>query len=196
MSQLNRQTPAGRAYLDLQNRARRDRRGTQGLLTLYVVERWLARLSASPYAEDFVLKGGMLPPPTTRAARLPMSMRSPRGLVNDQDTVVARITDVADRPPTKCRVPHRHGSRGADPGGRVLPGRPGGDGQPHRDRHRPVPARRELRRPCHARAADDRAAVIRPDAARVRVLGYPIGTVLAEKLATAITARRGQHARS
>lgn len=60
MTRVTRQTPAGRAYLDLQNRARRERRGTQELLTLYIVERWLARLSKSPYAEQFVLKGGML----------------------------------------------------------------------------------------------------------------------------------------
>lgn len=60
MSRPRRDTPAGRAYLDLQNRARRERRGTQELLTMYVVERWLARLSRSPYAVDLILKGGML----------------------------------------------------------------------------------------------------------------------------------------
>lgn len=60
MNRPTRATPAGRAYLDLQNRARAERRGTQELLTLYVVERWLARLSTSPYTEQFVLKGGML----------------------------------------------------------------------------------------------------------------------------------------
>lgn len=60
MSGVTRQSPAGRAYLDLQNRARREGRRTQDLLTMYVVERWLARMSASDYAEDFVLKGGML----------------------------------------------------------------------------------------------------------------------------------------
>lgn len=46
----------GRAYLDLQNRARSEGRGTQELLTLYVVERWLARLSAPPYRGQFVRK--------------------------------------------------------------------------------------------------------------------------------------------
>ncbi len=60
MTQPTRQTPAGRAHLDLQNRARRESRITQELLTLYVVERWLAWLSASPYAEQFILKGGVL----------------------------------------------------------------------------------------------------------------------------------------
>ena len=59
MTRPTRQTPAGRAYLDLQNQARRDGRGTQQLLTLYVVERWLARLARSPYANQFVLKDGM-----------------------------------------------------------------------------------------------------------------------------------------
>lgn len=60
MTRVTRQTPAGRAYLDLQNRARRERRSTQELLALYVVERWLARLSKSAYTDQFVLKGGML----------------------------------------------------------------------------------------------------------------------------------------
>ena len=47
MKRPTRASLAGSAYLDLQNRASRERRGTQELLTLYVVERWLARLSAS-----------------------------------------------------------------------------------------------------------------------------------------------------
>lgn len=48
MNRPTRDGAAGRAYLDLQNRARREKRGTQELLTMYVVERWLARLSHSP----------------------------------------------------------------------------------------------------------------------------------------------------
>ena len=66
MNRPTRSSPEGRAYLDLQNRARREKRGTQEFLTMYVVERWLARLSKSPYAEDFVLKGGMLMATTCR----------------------------------------------------------------------------------------------------------------------------------
>jgi Nucleotidyl transferase AbiEii toxin, Type IV TA system len=50
----------GRAYLDLQNLARRQGRPTQSLLVLYALERFLARLAAGPYADLFVLKGGML----------------------------------------------------------------------------------------------------------------------------------------
>jgi hypothetical protein len=60
MSRPTRSTAAGRAYLDLQRRARGEGRPTQELLTLYVVERWLARLALSPYTEQFVLKGGIL----------------------------------------------------------------------------------------------------------------------------------------
>jgi hypothetical protein len=39
MSRPTRDTVAGRAYLDLQNRTRAEGRATQELLTLYVVER-------------------------------------------------------------------------------------------------------------------------------------------------------------
>lgn len=53
-------TAGGRAYPDLQNRARREKRPTQELHTFYVLERWLARLAVSPHAGSFVLKGGML----------------------------------------------------------------------------------------------------------------------------------------
>jgi hypothetical protein len=42
MNRPTRQTVAGRVYLDLQNRARREKRTTQELLTLYVLERCLA----------------------------------------------------------------------------------------------------------------------------------------------------------
>ena len=60
MTRNTRDTAGGRAYLDLQNRARRERRPTQEYLTAYVIERWLARLSRSPFVNDFVLKGGVL----------------------------------------------------------------------------------------------------------------------------------------
>ena len=60
MKRPTRATAAGQAYLDLQNRARAEGRATQELLILYIVERWLARLSISPYADQFIIKGGML----------------------------------------------------------------------------------------------------------------------------------------
>lgn len=48
------------AYLSLQKLARSQGRNTQQLFELYVHERFLARLAASPFAKQFVLKGGML----------------------------------------------------------------------------------------------------------------------------------------
>jgi hypothetical protein len=71
MTRPTRSEPAGRIYLDLQNQARRQHRGTQELLTLYVLERFLARLSASAHADRFVLKGGMLLAASPRADPLP-----------------------------------------------------------------------------------------------------------------------------
>ncbi|GAA1984237.1 nucleotidyl transferase AbiEii/AbiGii toxin family protein [Isoptericola halotolerans] len=53
-------TPAGDAYLDLQNQARRAKRPTQELHQLYVLEGFLARLAASSERDRFVLKGGVL----------------------------------------------------------------------------------------------------------------------------------------
>jgi hypothetical protein len=95
MSKPTKQTPGGRAYLELQNRARREKRTTQELLILYVLERWLARLAASPYTEHFVLKGGLLlhaldaRRPTIDADLLA------RQIANDVDTVTARVVEIA-----------------------------------------------------------------------------------------------------
>lgn len=60
MSQPSRESTAGRAYLDLQKRARREGRPTAELLVLYILERFLFRLSVSDHRNRFVLKGGML----------------------------------------------------------------------------------------------------------------------------------------
>lgn len=95
MSRPTRESAAGRAYLDLQNQARRQKRGTQELLTMYIVERWLSRMSRSPYAEDFILKGGMLLAsfgtrrPTVDADALARNMAS------DEETVARRVAEIA-----------------------------------------------------------------------------------------------------
>lgn len=60
MSRPSRGSTAGRAYLDLQARARREGRPTDELLVLYILERFLYRLSVSAHRDRFVLKGGML----------------------------------------------------------------------------------------------------------------------------------------
>ena len=64
VSAPSRATPAGRAYLDLRNKARHDHRPVDELLQLYVLEGFLARLAASGRADQFVLKGGV--PGSTR----------------------------------------------------------------------------------------------------------------------------------
>jgi predicted nucleotidyltransferase component of viral defense system len=56
----SRATPSGRTYLDLLARARLEGRPADELLTLYVLERFLYRLSVSAYRDRLVLKGGML----------------------------------------------------------------------------------------------------------------------------------------
>jgi hypothetical protein len=98
VSRPTRASEAGRAYLDLQNRARAERRGTQQLLTLYVVERWLARLSASPHADKFVIKGGMLL--AAYEARRPTADLDALGrwIANDQDAIVSLVSDIARLP--------------------------------------------------------------------------------------------------
>jgi hypothetical protein len=95
MNRPTKDTAGGRAYLDLQNRARREHRGTQELLTLYVLERWLARLAASPYADKFVLKGGMLL--AVFDARRPTADADllARHLPNDEAAVVACVREIA-----------------------------------------------------------------------------------------------------
>jgi hypothetical protein len=79
----------------LQNRARREHRGTQELLTLYVLERWLARLADSPYADRLVLKGGMLL--AVLDARRPTADADllARRLPNDESAVIACVREVA-----------------------------------------------------------------------------------------------------
>jgi hypothetical protein len=58
--QATRETLAGSIYLDLQKAARKSGRPAGELLELYALEGFLSRLAASPYASQFVLKGGAL----------------------------------------------------------------------------------------------------------------------------------------
>ena len=60
MTRPSRDTTAGRVYLDLRAKARTEGRGTDELLVLYILERFLYRLSISEHRDRFVLKGGML----------------------------------------------------------------------------------------------------------------------------------------
>jgi len=47
-------------YLQLQKVARDRKRPVEEIFTLYGLERFLARLADTSYAEDFCLKGGLL----------------------------------------------------------------------------------------------------------------------------------------
>ena len=93
-----RATVAGRAYLDLQNLARRTKRPTDELHQLYALEGFLARLVESTYADRLVLKGGVL-----LAA---LDVRRPtrdvdfqgRHVSNDLDQMLAMVKVIASTP--------------------------------------------------------------------------------------------------
>jgi hypothetical protein len=69
-------------------------------MTLYVVERWLARLSASPYTDQFVIKGGMLL--AAYDARRPTADLDAlaRYVANDEAEVLSRVTEIARLAPS------------------------------------------------------------------------------------------------
>jgi hypothetical protein len=90
-----RATVDGRAYLDLQNKARGEKRPTDELLALYALEGFLTRLAGSAYSDSLVLKGGVLLAAfdarrTTRDIDLQASAVS-----NDVDTVLGLICEIA-----------------------------------------------------------------------------------------------------
>jgi hypothetical protein len=189
MRRPTRATAAGQAYLDLQNRARAEGRATQELLTLYVVERWLARLSMSPYADQFIIKGGVLL--AAYDARRPTADLDAlaRAVSNDQSAVVERVIQIARQVPAyddgaEYRVDTVSSRIIRDEalysGVRITMDCAiatavvkfrldvnFGDPVTPAPRHLSVPS-------------------LRPGMPPVRVLGYPIETVLAEKITTAV----------
>lgn len=84
----------GRMYLELQNLARRTKRGTQNLLHLYALEGFLARLAISPHAPKLVLKGGVLL--AVYGNRRPTRDIDLQGLhlANDIDTVLDLVREI------------------------------------------------------------------------------------------------------
>lgn len=188
MSRPTRESTAGRAYLDLQNQARRQNRGTQELLTMYIVERWLSRMSRSSYAEDFILKGGMLLAsfgtrrPTVDADALARNMAS------DEQTVARRVADIAAiedpddgvefLPDTVTTAVIRDDALYS--GVRVT--------MTARLATAQVKLRLDINfgDPVTPAPRTVELPSLRPDAPPIRILGYPIETVLAEKLVTAI----------
>ena len=192
MSRPTRDSAAGRAYLDLQNQARRQKRGTQELLTMYIVERWLSRMSRSAYTEDFILKGGMLLAafgtrrPTVDADALARNMTS------DQETVAHRVAEIAAMedpddgvkflPETITTAEIREDALYS--GVRVTMSAQLATAQ--------IKLRLDINFGDPVTPAPRSVVLpsLRPDTPPVRILGYPIETVLAEKLVTAIELRK------
>lgn len=97
MTAPSRATVAGRTYLDLQNKARGDRRPVDELLQLYVLESFLARLAESPLADRLVLKGGVLLAAFgERRPTRDVDLQA-QALDNDADNVRNAICEVAAR---------------------------------------------------------------------------------------------------
>jgi Nucleotidyl transferase AbiEii toxin, Type IV TA system len=97
VTRVQRDSVAGRAYLDVQNLARRTRRPTAELLHAYVLEGFLVRLAGSPEAGSLVLKGGVLL--AAFAARRPtrdidLAARDLSGELDDVLALVRRIAGV------------------------------------------------------------------------------------------------------
>lgn len=90
-----RATEDGRAYLDLQNLARRTARSTEELLRLYALEGFLARLATSSHASNFVLKGGMLLAAyQLRRATRDIDLQA-HGISNDVEAILGVVREVA-----------------------------------------------------------------------------------------------------
>ncbi len=188
MSRATRSTPSGRAYLDLQNQARRQKKNTSELLTMYVVERWLARLAASPYRDDFVLKGGMLL--ASLGARRPTADADAlaRSMASDEQTVLQRVKDIAaitlpidgvdydldSAHAVQIREESLYAGTRVKMDARIATANVRFSLDVNfGDPVTPGPQRIEL-------------PALRPDMEPIVILGYPIETVIAEKLVTAI----------
>ena len=181
--------PAGRAYLDLQNRARRKRRPTQALLVMYVLERFLARLAASPYADQFVLRAGCCWPPGTPDAP-PWTATSWHAACPTTRAACSTVSYRSPRPRRRSRmrrIPRRYRADSDDPGGRPLHRRPNRNGCDGGRRKGQAAAGHQRRRPVTPAAESLTYPTLRPEHPPLRILGYPLATVLAEKLTTAIT---------
>ena len=95
MSHPTRSTTEGRAYRDLQNTERRDRRPFDELLTLYTLEGFLTRLAHSEHTNTLVIQGGLLL--AVYDARRPTRDAdfAGRRLTNQVPDVVALVRDIA-----------------------------------------------------------------------------------------------------
>ncbi|MEQ4210024.1 nucleotidyl transferase AbiEii/AbiGii toxin family protein [Actinopolymorpha sp. B9G3] len=190
---VTRATAAGRAYLDLQNRARRERRPTQELLTFYVLERFLARIAASEHRDEFVLKGGLLL--AVLDARRPTQDADllARRISADQATVAARVVEVC-----QLRLAEDDGVDFLTTTVRTSAIREDGlygGVRVTMDAH-VAQARVKLKLDVNVGdpvtpAPVELAYPVLRDGPPICILGYPLVTVLAEKLCTAVSLGEG-----
>lgn len=102
MSRISHGTPAGDAYLDLKSQAKLTGRPTQELLQLYVLEGFLARLAVSDVRDGFVLKGGVLLAAfETRRPTKDVDLAGVN-LVNSTEAVLAVIQTVLETSPAEA----------------------------------------------------------------------------------------------
>jgi hypothetical protein len=93
-----RDSAEGRAYLDLQAKAKVEHRPTDELLSLYALEGFLARLAASPHAAALVLKGGVLLAAfNARRPTRDVDLQA-QAMDNDTDTVRSIVCEIAAIP--------------------------------------------------------------------------------------------------
>ncbi len=180
-----RESVEGRAYLDLQSQARRDKRPTDELLALYALEGFLARLAASPEADLLVLKGGVLL--AAFGARRPtrdVDLQA-HHVSNDVESVLALIRNIAavdvqdglDFTPDGARAEIIRDTE-QYPGVRVTLGC--SLGRADVSFHVDVNVGDPIAPPAQ------RVAIPRLLGGELHVLGYPLAMVHAEKIVTAL----------
>lgn len=92
---VSRSDPGGRAYLDLQQKARESHRPVQELFQLYVLEAFLDRLAQSDLRDDLVLKGGVLLAAFgERRPTRDIDLQA-QAMSNEADDVLVRLVDIA-----------------------------------------------------------------------------------------------------
>jgi hypothetical protein len=102
VSRISHGTPSGDAYLDLKSQAKLTGRPTQELLQLYVLEGFLARLAVSDVRDGFVLKGGVLLAAfETRRPTKDVDLAGVN-LVNSTEAVLAVIQTVLETSPAEA----------------------------------------------------------------------------------------------
>lgn len=178
------QTPQ-EVYRALQRRARDEGRGTQELFEFYLLERFLYRLSVSRYRDRFLLKGGLLL--TVLGVRRPTRDADvlARGVAGDEETLLTVVREVTgitvddgivfDTSQARAMTIREHA---AYPGTRIV-----------------VPAslgtaRLQLRLDVNFGDPADAQRIEYPTLLSdepIGLLGYPVETVIAEKVETMVS---------